>query len=347
MLPTPSFGATNLIGWWDIAKTYKDQNGTDRAAVEYDAVGFDTVAYLEDLSGTGAAFLQGDKALQPIKGPNGGPVFSATDGVMDCMRKSLFNGLGAASVYAMVRPLAGTVKRTLVYCSEATSTVSATAVAVAAGGTGYAVGDYLTFSGGTGTQGFGKVSSVSGGAVTGFQLLSGGNYSVTPTNPITTVATTGTGTGCTLNLTFPAAGSGSTADRCSLYFSAGTTARKAFLASSPLDGTLVTSTAATTSFGAPNNGALTDTTTFHRIGFEADFVGAGQVTYYYDGAADGVQTCAAGATLNTTDSVSLRLGNNSANNAAGLFELLRMVVLAEVPNGTRRAAIDSYLQTGV
>lgn len=82
------------------------------------------------------------------------------------------------------------------------------AATVQAGGTGYAVDDILTFSGGTGTAAQVKVTAVSSGVVTSvvpyqttassFNFL--GNYSAVPANPVST--TGGTGTGCTLNATW-------------------------------------------------------------------------------------------------------------------------------------------------
>lgn len=82
--------------------------------------------------------------------------------------------------------------------------IGASAGVVAAGGTGYTVNDTLTLSGGTfSTAATFNVDSVSGGVVTGVSLVSAGSYSVTPGNPVAT--TGGTGTGCTLTVTFDAA----------------------------------------------------------------------------------------------------------------------------------------------
>ena len=71
-----------------------------------------------------------------------------------------------------------------------------------AGGSGYAVGDYLTCSvGGTGAQV--RVTSISpGGVVTGIQLVhSGTGTGFTTGTGRATTATTGTGTGCTIEIT--------------------------------------------------------------------------------------------------------------------------------------------------
>jgi hypothetical protein len=75
-------------------------------------------------------------------------------------------------------------------------------VAVNAGGGSYVVGDVLTASGGTSTHAATfEVTSVGGGGdVTGIIVLEHGAYTSTPGNPVST--TGGTGTGCTLDLTW-------------------------------------------------------------------------------------------------------------------------------------------------
>lgn len=80
-----------------------------------------------------------------------------------------------------------------------------TAVAIQAGGTGYAVGDIVTVTGGT----FDfvaklRVTTVSGGVVTGVVVSEGGSYTSNPSNP---VAVTGPGNDdATFNLTFASNG---------------------------------------------------------------------------------------------------------------------------------------------
>jgi hypothetical protein len=84
---------------------------------------------------------------------------------------------------------------------------SVTAVSsVAAGGTGYTVGDVLTASGGTSTIAaqFVVTTVGGGGAVTAVRISQSGAYTSNPGNPVST--TGGTGTGCTLNLTFASNG---------------------------------------------------------------------------------------------------------------------------------------------
>lgn len=72
-----------------------------------------------------------------------------------------------------------------------------------AAGTGYAVDDVLTVSGGTFTQvaTFEVVSVDGSGGVISVRVQCGGTYTVAPGNPAST-STGGGGSGCTLNLTF-------------------------------------------------------------------------------------------------------------------------------------------------
>lgn len=78
---------------------------------------------------------------------------------------------------------------------------------VSAGGTGYAVGDFLEVSGGTTKRPcILEVTGVSGGVVTTVTVYEGGAYSATPSNPVATVALTGAGNDdATFTLTFTGA----------------------------------------------------------------------------------------------------------------------------------------------
>ena len=62
------------------------------------------------------------------------------------------------------------------------------------GGTGYAVGNVLTATTGTGTQATYTVTGVIGGVVTSVSVLTAGDYSVLPTEPIVTTGGAGTAT---------------------------------------------------------------------------------------------------------------------------------------------------------
>lgn len=84
------------------------------------------------------------------------------------------------------------------------SVVQAASAVVASGGTGYAVNDILFGAFGAGAPAFFTVSSVSTGAVTAVTVRNSGAFSPTPANPIS--VTGGTGTGCTLTVTYSALG---------------------------------------------------------------------------------------------------------------------------------------------
>jgi len=92
---------------------------------------------------------------------------------------------------------------------QATATVSMGngPATITSGGTGYTVGDILTMVGGTLATGFPTagtytVATVSGGVVTSVTTTNFSQYTVLPTNPVST--TGGTGTGCTLNILYNA-----------------------------------------------------------------------------------------------------------------------------------------------
>ena len=86
-----------------------------------------------------------------------------------------------------------------VTANVAATTKEATAAAIAGGGTGYALNDILTVTGGTGTAATLRVTSVAGGVIDGIAIETGGRYTVDPTNPV--AVTGGGGTGATFNLT--------------------------------------------------------------------------------------------------------------------------------------------------
>jgi len=87
--------------------------------------------------------------------------------------------------------------------TQATVTVAMQAVTtvLANGGSGYAIGDTITFTGGTFTTPITlTVATLSGTAVATWTVFSAGTYTVLPTNPISTT-TSGSGTGATFNVT--------------------------------------------------------------------------------------------------------------------------------------------------
>lgn len=84
-----------------------------------------------------------------------------------------------------------------------------TTVAVAAGGSGYTVGDLLRINGGTTVGGHTaavEVLTTSGGAVATVRIARGGAYTANPGTGASTTAETGSGTGCTITTTIAATG---------------------------------------------------------------------------------------------------------------------------------------------
>jgi len=82
--------------------------------------------------------------------------------------------------------------------------VSARNIWVATGGSGYAVNDQITLTGGTfSTAVVGKVTSVASGAITGISLYNAGSYTVLPGATVSQGSTTGSGTGATFVVEWP------------------------------------------------------------------------------------------------------------------------------------------------
>lgn len=359
ILPTPPFGSSNLVAWYDVAATYIDSNGVAQPSVFYDTVGHNSVSGLLDLAGNGNDFFAGsgaattpagDKAFQPDKSINGGPYFSVATQSLDCVNGSMLNGLSQISIYALLRPdiPLGGVKRTLLYVSEGFTSGSLISATVANGGTGHAVGDYIPFSGGTAsTQAIVKVAAVSSGVITGITLINPGAYTVFPASPVSQGTSTGAGTGATFNAVFTTIGGSTAAERLTAYLSAGTTGRKPYITSSALDGAAnTTSTSANKSVGLLNTGALNDTVTKVRQGWEIDYTGGtASMAAYQNGVLDTTQTWTpaetAPWTLGTADSKLIRLGNNNTPNSALGMEIVALIILSEIPSSGRRALIDA------
>lgn len=139
VMPTPSFGSTNLLAWWDVNKTFTDSDGSTQPLAYYDDIAFNTVTTIEDASGNGFALAQADKSLQPLKGGNGGAVTDIAAHMLVSSKKSLINGLSKLTVGFRVKPrsdlaVTGTA-RTLFYVSRSTNSNNIRAAVTLSGGT--------------------------------------------------------------------------------------------------------------------------------------------------------------------------------------------------------------------
>jgi hypothetical protein len=162
--------------------------GATTKAVEFNTLGSDTnVAVALRSKGTGAIDLAAGSSGVNIS--NGGTVTAITTTASGASYTS------APTATISAPTTAGGVQATAQPYVQSTG-----AFTIANGGTGYTVGDVLTFSGGTGVfNATASVASVSAGVITGLTFSSGGAYTVVPTNPIS--VTGGTGTGATFNFT--------------------------------------------------------------------------------------------------------------------------------------------------
>lgn len=352
--PTPPFGSANLRMWLDTNKTWSDILGGSQPSMYTDAVGYNSVSALVDLSGNGFSFTQGNKTNQPLTSGTGGVLFSPTNAFMQCVRNDLMNGLTKFSLYTLIRPLAGTSKRALLSVSEGSGNQIPLSFTIATGGALYAVNDYITLTGGA----ILKVLAVDGGgAVTSAELSVPTGVATAPTNPVAQTSTTrpygtATGTGFTCNMIYTDDGSGSTTSRFTSFFSSGNTGRKNYTEISVKDGAVVlTSTTNGTSLGDPNGAVLTDTTTFHKVGVEVDLTGGtASASFYKNNALDGsVQTWTPAEStpwrLGNADSIRtwLGLGVDTTSATPMLCELKAMVLIADTLDTTRRNLINTYL----
>src|SRR5579872_4373228 len=83
------------------------------------------------------------------------------------------------------------------------ATYKATSAGVASGGSNYAVGDTITLDGGTySNPAVLVVETVSGSAVATVAVQTSGQYSAKPANPVGQLATSGSGSGASFNVTF-------------------------------------------------------------------------------------------------------------------------------------------------
>ena len=128
-------------------------------------------------------------ALKLINGTSGVPSLSATS---DTATGLYFPATG---VLGLVANALGLKVNSEIYAAQ-----SAT---IAAGGTGYVAGDTITETGGTAiVNAVFTVSTVSAGVVTAVTATVPGIYTAKPTNPVSQGSTSGSGSGCTLTITW-------------------------------------------------------------------------------------------------------------------------------------------------
>ncbi|MDE2024860.1 MAG: hypothetical protein KGJ07_00025 [Patescibacteria group bacterium] len=129
------------------------------------------------------------------QGPARGPSQLVRAGIPGTPASVTVNSPG---VYASLPSISATIG------SGATFTVHMQAVTatVAGGGTGYAVGDTITLSGGTGTEPILTVLAVAAGVITDVSITTPGSLTVLASNPVSQGSTSGSGTSATFNLQY-------------------------------------------------------------------------------------------------------------------------------------------------
>jgi len=261
---TPNTGTfTTLIGGGGSANYGQLTGGATTKAVEFQTLGSDSnIALVLDSKGTGAIDLAAGSSGVNIS--NGGTVTAITG--------------TAAGSYTTVPTItisapttAGGVQAT------GTCAMNAVTISVASGGSGYAIADTITLTGGTfSTSIILTVASLSGSAVATFTAVQTGTYTVLPTNPISQGSSSGAGTGATFNITawgvrttaytITNAGSGYV-EQPTITFSSGSATAYATVGSTPV----IRSLSQNLDFYTPNN---TSTPSF-RV-FDNQSAGTGQ-----------------------------------------------------------------------
>lgn len=157
------------------------------------------------------------------------------------LKQVLYDATGAAVSYGgttSVQGVAGgvavpadTVVRATAANRGGLTTVKAVSATVAAGGSGYAVGDTITNAAGIFT-----VGAVGSGAVTAVTATTPAGLTATPSNPLAQTATSGGGSGATLSPAYAAA---------AVQFAAANTGRRGFAIQNQSSGSLWLSGAGT------------------------------------------------------------------------------------------------------
>jgi len=186
---TPNTGTfTTLIGGGGSANYGQLTGGATTKAVEFQTLGSDSnIALVLDSKGTGAIDLAAGSSGVNIS--NGGTVTAITG-----------TTTGAYTVVPTITISAPTTAGG----TQATGTVAMQAITITlnSGGSGYAIGDTITLTGGTFSQAVVlTVATLSGSAVATFTTSNAGTYTVLPSNPVAQGSTSGSGTGANFNIT--------------------------------------------------------------------------------------------------------------------------------------------------
>jgi hypothetical protein len=113
-----------------------------------------------------------------------------------------FNSDTTAGLFLSSTGIVGLVAKSLGLLLNS-SVYQVSAASVQAGGSGYAVGDTITLTGGTAiTQAVLTVATLSGSAVATVTVTYPGNYTTKPSDPVSQGSTSGIGSGATFNLTW-------------------------------------------------------------------------------------------------------------------------------------------------
>ena len=89
-----------------------------------------------------------------------------------------------------------------IFAGNTPSGFQVTATSITSGGSGYAIGDVVTLSGGTGSPAVFSVTTISGSTVTGLSIQNGGNYQSSLSGTLSTIARSPSGgTGLTMSVT--------------------------------------------------------------------------------------------------------------------------------------------------
>jgi hypothetical protein len=179
--------ATTLIGGGGSANYGQITGGATGKAVQFQTLGSDgNVSLAVQPKGTGAIDLAAGSSGVNIS--NGGTVTAIT---------------GTSSGTYTTVPTFTISTPTTAGGTQATGTCAMLAITITlqTGGSNYAIGDTITFTGGTFSAAvILTVATLSGSAVATWTVTSSGTYTVLPTNPISTTSS-GSGTGATFNIT--------------------------------------------------------------------------------------------------------------------------------------------------